>query len=254
MINHFIVDYIESTIDEEVTKAETITHYRQPLTGFGLVGDPRFDQLHEVVHPSHKLPQDLLPSARSVVSFFLPFEKSIVNANARDKDKVAREWIVAYIETNALIERITGQLIDGLSKRGVRAAAEPPTGNFNRDTLISHWSHKSVAVLAGLGSFGVHQLVITDSGCAGRFGSLIVDIDLPISEIEQKERCLYYVDGSCQECVQRCPVGALDPNDGLDKQLCWEKCQKTAGEFGELGNATVCGKCAVGICAMESSV
>jgi ferredoxin len=87
-----------------------------------------------------------------------------------------------------------------------------------------------------------------------RFGSLIVDIDLPIREIEQKERCLYYVDGSCQECVQRCPVGALDPNDGLDKQLCWEKYRSTAEAFRDLGEATVCGKYAVGVCAMEASV
>jgi len=254
MVSHSILDYIESTIEEKVAKAATINHYRQPIIGFASVENPRFDQLHEVVHPSHKLPEDLLPSARSVVSFFLPFEKSIVNANARDKDKIAREWIVTYFETNALIERITGQLIEGLSERGVRASAEPPTGNFDRDTLVSPWSHKSVAVIAGLGSFGLHQLVITDSGCAGRFGSFVVDIDLPIDKNVRKERCLYYVDGSCMECVLRCPAHALDTEEGLHKQLCWEKCQNTAGQFGELGNATVCGKCAVGICAMESSV
>jgi hypothetical protein len=34
MVNLSIVDYIESTIHELVTTAETITHDRQPIIGF----------------------------------------------------------------------------------------------------------------------------------------------------------------------------------------------------------------------------
>ena len=118
MINHSIVDYLESTIQEKVAKAATITHFRQPLIGFASVGDPRFTQLQEMIHPSHKLPEDLLPSARSVVSFFLPFDERVVIANAQENEKIAEEWVVAYIETNALIERITGK-----RKRSVGRAA-----------------------------------------------------------------------------------------------------------------------------------
>lgn len=249
-----LAEYIKSTIFKEVNEASTITQYRDPLIVFASAEDPQFANLKQAVHPTHKLPQDLLPSARSVVSFFLPFEEHIVTANARDKESVAKKWIEAYIETNALIEKITGRLIESLSEHGVQAAAESPTGNFDRETLVSPWSHKSVAVIAGLGSFGLHHLVITDSGCAGRFGSLVLDAYLPILEQQTKERCLYFVDGSCLECVLRCPAGALDQNEGLDKQLCWEKCQKTAAEFKDLGRVTVCGKCAVGVCAMGSSV
>jgi epoxyqueuosine reductase len=253
MNNYAIAEYIMSTILHGVHKENTITQYRDPLIGFASAKDPEFRNLQKNVHPSHKLPQDLLPAARSVVSFFLPFVERIVTANTRDKERVAEEWVVAYIETNTLIEKITSNLLRGLSERGVRAAAEPPTGNFDRETLVSPWSHKSVAVIAGLGSFGLHQWVITDSGCAGRFGSLVVDIDLPIRKSDPKERCMFYVDGSCLECVLRCPVGALDPLEGLDKYLCWEKCQSNAEKLKEMGSATVCGKCAVGVCAMASS-
>jgi epoxyqueuosine reductase len=248
-----LVDYIKTTIFTEVQEATTITQYRDPLIGFVSATDPKFPKLKEAVHPNHKLPQDLLPSARSIVSFFLPFEERVVNANARDKERVAKEWVEAYIETNTLIERITGTLIEGLSERGVCTAAEPPTGNFDRETLVSPWSHKSVAVIAGLGSFGLHQLVITDSGCAGRFGSLVLDAELPLYVGQQRERCLYFVDGSCLECVLRCPVSALGEVEGLDKQRCWEQCQKNAAESQEQGEVSVCGKCAVGVCAMTSS-
>jgi epoxyqueuosine reductase QueG len=248
-----VKQYIETTIMQLVHEAKTDTQYRDPLIVNISADHPQFENLQEVVHPTHKLPKDLLPSARSVISFFLPFKGHVVRANARDREKVAKEWAVAYIETNALIERITGRIIRDLAEQGIMAVTEPPTGNFNRDSLVSPWSHKSVAVIAGLGSFGLHHLVITDLGCAGRFGSLVLDVEMPIDEIPPKERCLYFIDGSCLECVLLCPVDALDESVGLDKGRCWTKCRKNADELQDLGGVTVCGKCAVGICALEAT-
>ena len=112
------------------------------------------------------LPEDILEGARSVISFFLPFDKSIVTANAKS-DYTAREWAVAYIETNQLIDGICASLSELLSVHGYQSAWELPTYSFDPVQLISRWSHKSVGVVAGLGSFGLHQMVITDLGCAG---------------------------------------------------------------------------------------
>ena len=245
---------ISTTVRHEVDAADTVTRYREPLVAFAAADDPRFADLKRVVHPTHMLPGDLLPGARSVVSFFLPFDEGIVAANARDRDQVAREWALAYIETNALIGRITAALTAELAGRGIRAAAEPATHNFDPLTLVSRWSHKSVAVIAGLGSLGLHHLVITDAGCAGRFGSLVLDADLPASDSPHKERCLYFHDGSCLECVLRCPVGALDESGEIDKGRCWSRCQQNAQAFEHLGLADVCGKCSYGPCALEAAV
>jgi epoxyqueuosine reductase QueG len=188
------------------------------------------------------------------VAFFLPFARWIVKTNAQQKEKVAREWVEAYIETNSLIKHITTHLTETLAERGVRAAAEPPTHNFDPVSLISRWSHKSVAVIAGLGSFGLHQMVITDSGCAGRFGSLVVDVDLPIGPTESEERCLYFHDGSCRACVVCCPVNALKEDGSIDKHRCYQQCLRGANEFQHLGLADVCGKCALGPCSFKSAV
>lgn len=245
---------IAGTIRSLVSEAGTVTEYREPLVGFAAAADLRFRELQQVVHPSHALPDDLLPGARSVVSFFLPFAPWVLEANAQHPEQVADEWAVAYVETNRLIGHITEQLIHDLAERGVRAAAEPASHNFDVKTLVSHWAHKSVAVIAGLGSFGLHQMVITDAGCAGRFGSLVLDADLPIPPVETRERCLYWADGSCLECVTRCPVDALDPNQPLDKQACWHRCQYIAKRFESLGRAEICGKCAIGPCSLESAV
>lgn len=246
-----LAEFITGTIRRQVAEAGTLTGYREPRLGFAAADDPRFADLRRVVEPTHWMPQDLLPGARSVVAFFLPFAAPVVVANARHKDRVAQEWVQAYLETNALIERITAGLITSLAGLGVRAAAEPPTHNFDPVSLVSRWSHKSVAVIAGLGSLGLHHMLITEAGCAGRLGSLVVDADLPVAPAEPVERCLYFHDGSCLECVLNCPVEALRTDAALDKQRCYRHLLGVAKEYEHLGLADVCGKCAVGPCALE---
>jgi epoxyqueuosine reductase len=246
---------IVSTIEAEVAGAETATAYRTPLVAFAPADDPGFAALPQVVDPMHKLPEDLLPGARAVVSFFVPFDPQVVKANAASRTSVAREWSVAYVETNALIDRITRRVIERLEARGVRAAAEQATHNFDAERLASWWSHKSVAVVTGLGSFGLHHMVITDAGCAGRLGSLVLDAELPKRGVPGEERCLYFYDESCQACVTRCPAGALDAGTGtLDKQRCWQRCLRVAKVYEALGSADVCGKCVIGPCAFASAV
>jgi epoxyqueuosine reductase len=249
-----LAHFLDAAIHRLVAEADTVTEYREPLVGFAAADDPRFAGLRRVAEPSHLLPTDLLPGARSVVSFFLPFALWVVEANAREKEQVAREWAVAYVETNALIGRITAHLTEALAQRHVRAAAEPATHNFDPVSLVSRWSHKSVAVIAGLGSFGLHQMVITNAGCAGRFGSLVLDAELPVEPVAPRERCLYFHDGSCLECVLRCPAGALDASAPLDKQACYRRLLDVTREYEELGLVDVCGKCAIGPCSVEPAL
>jgi len=248
--------FITSFVQREVRQAETTTRYRDPLVGFALATDPRFLELRDSVEPTHLLPEDLLPGAQSVISFFLPFAEEVVKANRADRNQIAREWAVAYIETNALINRITQELIAVLAERDVQAATQPATHNWDPVTLISPWSHKSAAAIAGLGSFGLHHMLITDAGCAGRFGSLVVDVPLePTSSPETPvvQRCSFFIDGSCKACIHRCPSGALTES-GIDKQRCYRWLLQVVDRFREMGLADVCGKCAMGPCALGSAV
>ena len=109
--------------------------------------------------------------------------------------------------------------------------------------------------MAGIGSFGLHQLVITDSGCAGRFGSLVIDAKLPAATPVPKERCEYYEFGTCIACLEACPMDAISKDQPLDRRSCWLQCHKNGTSFVDIGNINVCGKCAVmGPCALESAV
>ena len=251
-----VADLIRETIKQEVHTYDFVTPFRDPIIGFVAADDPGFANLSELTGNVHMGPDDLLPGARAVVCFFLPFAPEIAVANVKEKERVAREWAIAYVECNALIGQITTRLTGLLGQYGIRAAAEPATGNFDEIALRSHWSHKSIAVLAGIGSIGLHNLVITDAGCVGRFGSLAVDVELDIEKAQQKERCAYYATGACMDCVLACPVDAIDTVEPFDRQACWVQCLKNANDFLDLrDDVQVCGKCAVvGPCALESAV
>ena len=244
-----IEDRIRALVEHAAESPEGVTRYRRPLVAFVSARHSEFTCLKEHIDTSHLMPHDILPEAESVISFFLPFDKSVVLANIRNS-YTAREWAVAYIETNRLIEQICHSLGELLADYGYLSRWELPTYNFDPVRLISRWSHKSVGVIAGLGSFGLHQMVITDAGCAGRFGSLVTSAVLAPTSLENRERCRYFVDRSCRVCVERCPVGALSESS-LDRSACYERCLEVDRYYSDLELADVCGKCATGPCALQ---
>lgn len=255
----YLKELIVELVNQTVTKTETRTKYRKPLITFADAHDEDFLILRRDINPRHKLPRDVLSNAMAVVSFFIPFAEEVVIAN-REKESTAEEWAIAYAETNRLIGEISEMLVEELGRVDVRAAWEPPTHLFDRTTLTATWSHKSVAKIAGLGSFGLHQMIITDAGCAGRLGSLVIEAVVTPTPKREEERCLYYVDGSCATCVKSCPNGTLTER-GLDRQKCWEHILEIDRGFSYLsdeqnlvGPFDVCGKCATGPCALKAPV
>jgi len=245
-------ELIADTVKSVVADAVTETAYRTPLVGFATASDPRFVDLSKHIGPCRLLPTDLLPSAKTVVSLFLPFGEKVVEANRRRRSRVATEWAVAYLETNELLTSVCDALSALLEEHGFHTAFEPPTGRFNRKTLSSCWSHKSVAVIAGLGTFGLHHMVITESGCAGRFGSIVTDAVVAPGPRSVRQYCAHFRGETCRDCVDRCPIGALNGEGAIDTSLCWNRCTAVADRIGGEKRVEVCGKCAVGPCALES--
>jgi epoxyqueuosine reductase len=251
-----VADHIRKLISDHVAAAGTVTQYRTPLVAFACADDPGFNELPRRI-PGHLHPRDLLPGARSgaqsgarsVCTFFLPFDPQIVRSNARG-ELASEEWARAYVETNALLAGICAMLGDELGQRGIRAAWEPPTHNFDPVRLVSAWSHKSVAALAGLGQFGPHHMLITEAGCAGRLGSVVLDVEIKDSYRglagDAAPLCTY--DQGCRVCIRRCPVGALT-EEGLDRARCYARCLENDARWPQW-TADVCGKCATGPCAV----
>jgi epoxyqueuosine reductase QueG len=202
MIEKLIITVIEN----EVENADAATRFRKPVTGFAEVKNDDFKHIRNVVGEHHISPGDLLPGARSLVAFFLPFSKCVVNANLKNK-YVARDWAVAYVETNKLIRKNCESVVRALGKAGIEASYEQPTYDFDKKKLAARWSHRSVAKLTGIGSFGLNRLLITDAGCTGRFGSLVIGTK-PGSVPAEQKRMPLFLSLSCKMCIDRCPVNA----------------------------------------------
>ena len=220
--------------------------------------DSRFDQLPQIAADDHVLPKDLLPGAQSVIVFYIPFKKELVKEN-RKGDRPCRNWGLAYVQTNDLIGRLIQALGDLLTERGFKSGLTPATHNFDEVKLMARWSHKHLAHLAGLGRFGVHHMMITPVGCAGRLGSLVSEAGLgdhPL--IETQEACLLKAGKECGQCVKACPVEALS-EDGFKRRLCWDRLtenRRTLDYLADLPESThVCGKCAALMpCSFKNSV
>jgi len=135
------------------------------------------------------LPKDFLPEAKTVVTYFIPFDESITKSNINDKYS-SKEWAVAYIETNKLILDLNTFIKNELEKIGYKSNVIPATHNFDEKKLISDWSHRHVAVIAGLGTFGLNNMIITEKGCCGRVGSFVTDMKIAPTPKLEGENCL----------------------------------------------------------------
>jgi epoxyqueuosine reductase QueG len=235
------------------TLSRVTARWREPIVGVAAADDPLFVRFKDVVRPSHALPSDLLPGARSVVAWFVPFEETFQKANA-DAGLCSRSWAVAYVETNRMIQELSEYLAHALEADGHRAACVPPTHNFDVESLMSDWSHRHAAYAAGLGTFGAHNLLITEKGCAGRLGSLVTDLAVEPSPRPRGELCLRKAGRKCRTCVDHCTFGALMAG-GYDRFACYRQCLVNAEAHRDVGLADVCGKCACGVpCSARNPV
>ncbi len=241
-MRHRIVAAIESTVEKASGQADRASAWKTPLVGFADAANPLFGQLKTAVRPSHGLPGDLLPGARTVIAYFLPFDPAIPRSNHRGAFS-SETWAVAYIETNRLIAEINQRLNRLLKQEGFRGTRLPATHNFDAEQLMSDWSHKHVARIAGIGSFGHHHMLITDQGCCGRLGSVVTDAVIAPTPRNERERCLFKFNGSCRRCEKRCPIEALG-EEPFHRHACYDRLLVNASLHEAHGLADVCGKCA----------
>lgn len=231
--------------------------WRKPLLVSAKL-DERFLKLREMAAADHLMPWELLPGAKSLIVFFLPFGLELLKEN-RSGPEPSRSWGEAYVRTNQLIARISNEMSLLLERNGCASAVTPPTHNFDPVQLMSRWSHKHLGYLAGLGRFGQNSQLITPSGCAGRLGSLVTEADLGDHPLSLgMEACLHKAGKRCLKCLDRCPVEALSL-DGFDRRRCWERLKANREKAHSLAglpeNTHVCGKCVVMLpCSMHDPV
>lgn len=238
---------------QEREREGALSRWKTPLFAYADAADDRFLSLKQSVGPTHALPQELLPGARTVVAYFIPFAEEVVKSNIEGRE-CSKLWAQAYIETNTLISDLNRYIKEELERLGFLCSILPPTHNFDPDKLVSDWSHRHIAAICGLGTFGLNNMLVTEKGCCGRLGSFVTDLQIAPTPYEKKENCLYKNRGICKKCVSRCVNDALHV-DAFDRHKCYEMCLYNDALHPDLGLCDVCGKCLVNVpCSMKSPV
>lgn len=212
--------------------------YDRPLVGVACAEDTLFQSLQAeaVVGSRHLLPQDWLPAARSVVSYFLPFTKNVREAN-RQGELPASEWLYARIEGELVNNALRKFLVEWFAEAGYQAVAPGIDARHAVANRKSNWSERHVAFVAGLGTFSLNRSFITKAGAAGRLGSVIVTTDLAATPREYQTYDEYC--SKCNACIKRCPPKAIT-NTGKNNDVCAKFLDKTAEKFKPRYG---CGKC-----------
>jgi len=187
--------------------------------GAGLVGVASVDRFEGAPRGHH--PRDFIPGAKSVVSFGAPMLHFAVNweRHLRDSDLVAPEnrkevlqnylaWELDHDLLDDLLDMMSLRLASFLENQGYRSLFFPQ--HTRHRPLIWEkvfqgrglFSHRHAAVRAGLGEFGLNNLVITPQyGPRIRFNSVITEAELTPSPLLEAKSCL---GEKCSICVKAC--------------------------------------------------
>ncbi len=210
--------------------------WEKPLIGIADGDDPYFDFLKEHIGEFHWNPEEAFKLKYSenvsgqklkVVSMVFPQTDITKQTQLKETKCPSREWIVTRGEWEPLMKEFSGKLVKRLEDMGVRSVSidlqpEFSTAKSEKQGIASKWSHRHVAHLAGLGTFGLSDGLITEKGKAIRITSLIIEAPLTPTErsyTSHNEWCLYYKNGSCRACIKRCPANAISL-EGHDKDIC----------------------------------
>lgn len=247
-INDFVLTSTKNFVEksESLSTLPTVSGRLQlfdlPLVGVASAADPMWSNLKEpeAIGSHHLSPDEWLQDAKSVVSYFLPFTQRVREAN-RIKEVTATEWLYGRWEGEMFNQALLKFIADLVQQEGNQALVPVQDKRFKVIDRRSNWSERHVAFVAGLGTFSLSRSMITRSGCAGRFGSVIVDLDFAPTQRDYTEYDEYCT--KCGACAKRCPPCAIDEN-GKNNAICdaYLKTQK------EIFNPRYgCGKCQAGV-------
>jgi hypothetical protein len=249
--------------------------FEEPLVGIVCGNDPIFDRFKEVIGRHHFTPWEILrwqaenngvkppePEDISVISFVLPFSENTRRDNAAAVEWTSERWAQTRLLGEIFSQTLVREIVTDLMGQGILAIAPDVTPMFNKKRYpkvgwASPWSHRHVAYAAGLGTFGMHDFLITEKGVAHRLGSFVVNLKLAPNRQRPEDihaHCLHYQGTQCLKCAKRCPVAAITTEHAHDKETCYQKVADSLKYCNEHYHIFIygCGLCATGVpCASE---
>lgn len=180
--------------------------------GADLVGVASVERFGEA--PDGHKPQDILPGARSVISFAL---------NALEGTFLPPTIHTYQLSYSLLRHNSNGmsyQIAKFLENKGFYSVMIPatfPLDMVEKKGLFGDFSHRHAAVAAGLGELGRISILVTPQyGPRVWLGTVITTAPLEASPLLEGPVCSK---DTCSLCIEACPTGALSPN-GIEVKEC----------------------------------
>ena len=255
--------------DKALEGCAGLVMYEEPLFGVSSADDALYTEYKKdgVIGSMFMGPEEWLPGAKSVVSFFLPFTERVRASNRSSRSDTtgdasnrssqsdtSPEWLHARIEGQAFLNSFAEKIREYFESQGEKACVPSLDERFGitfkalaaRDPegvhINSRWSERHAAYVSGLGTFCLTRGLISAKGVAGRYGSVIVT-----QKIEPDERPytgIYDYCINCGACIAKCPAGAISLEHGKNRLLCREWVESTKKRYVPRYG---CGKCQVGV-------
>ncbi|MFX1378048.1 MAG: hypothetical protein ACFFA4_03055 [Promethearchaeota archaeon] len=241
-ISQFLLNFFEtSKLNRLPDKYGGDMIFSSPLIGVARGDDPIFDRFKQIIGLEHLTPielwlsegYDTLPTSNlRVISIVFPFDDKI-RKESKNVEKLLRvtlpaeKYCIGRNYANAFKEEVCRRIIEFFKFKGYRAVAAMLSKSFSliyKEKIYSTWSERHIAFATGLGSFSLHEGLITEIGCNIRLASVVTDASLEITPRRNENpyaNCLYYSKGTCRKCEARCPANAIDEN-GHNKIKCQE--------------------------------
>ena len=186
--------------------------------------------------PEAFYPRSIWPEAVSVVVIGLPVHLPALETSP------SIWYREEYKTVNSLLDQYTYRLAEFLNQHGYPSVSVPRDGYGNvsvlEDNPYAFFSHRHAAYFAGLGNFGVNNMLLTpEYGPRVRFGSVFTAAPLPSDPVMKEPLCI-----RCMNCVNQCPVHALNTEDYPDGLTDTAKCARYSGHLARHYRAP-CGVC-----------
>jgi epoxyqueuosine reductase len=161
--------------------------------------------------PPQFWPQNIYPEAKTVIVIGIPVQLPIVETAP------SIYYQELYKTVNSLLDFKAYELSEFLNQRAFASIYLPRDGYGDINVLLkkprTFFSHRHAAYVAGMGSFGHDNMILTpEYGPRVRFTSIFTTAELESDEISGEDLCT-----KCGHCIEYCPVNAissLNPKKG----------------------------------------
>jgi epoxyqueuosine reductase len=234
-----VKDFIRSD-ENTLANAANEPAWGKPLIGFCEGHDPLWKELKSMIGPFYWEPVDIFrltfpdlvvsPPELTVISWILPQTNATKTENSKETHYGSERWVRARKFGEEVNVKLRNHVVRMLMNAGFEAVAPSNSPLFKGQMSEAYghasvWSERHAAYMAGLGTFGLCDGLITPVGKAMRCGSVIARVSVPSSKrpyTNHHEYCLFYAKGTCGACIKRCPVDAISKEGGHDKKKCRE--------------------------------